>query len=100
MRRVMSCLTIAITVGVLFGFSIRVMEAKEYELPPFDPADFNSPQDNIYLPMALGDTYIYEAETEDELIRNEITNTFDTKIILGVTCTVVYDVEWVDVEGI
>jgi hypothetical protein len=88
-----------IAVAVL-GLSPGMVSAKEYELPPLNPADFTAPMDNTYLPMALGDTYVYMAETEDELLRNEITNTFDTKIILGVTCTVVYDVEWIDVEGL
>ena len=68
-------------------------------LPDFDTGNFDAPQDNLYLPMALGNTYRYEAEAEDELIRNEITNTYDTEVILGVTCTVVYDIEWVWVEG-
>jgi len=77
---------------MLFGFSIGVVGAKKYELPALDPANFNSPQDNIYFPMAPK-TYVYEAETEDGLIRNEITVTTDTKMILGVTCIVLHDVE-------
>lgn len=68
-------------------------------VPDFDAGNFGSPQNNTYLPMALGKTYRYEAETEDGLIRNEITNTYDTEVILGVTCTVVYDIEWVWIEG-
>lgn len=100
MRKIMCCLTSAIAVVMLIAFSIGVVEAKSYELPAIDPADFSSSQDNTYLPMALGKTYVYEAETEDGLIRNEITATYATKVILGVTCTVVYDVEWVDVEGV
>jgi hypothetical protein len=38
------------------------------------------------------------AETEDELLRNEIAITSDTKVIMGVTCIVVHDVEWVSVD--
>lgn len=71
------------------------LNAKDLGLLPFDSADFDSPVDNSFLPMALGDTYVYRAETADELILNEITQTFDTKEISGVTTTVVYDVEWV-----
>jgi hypothetical protein len=74
------------------------IEAKSLELPTVDPDNFDDPLDNPYLPMALGDTYVYLAETEDEVIINEITNTSDTVEILGITCTVVYDVEWVEVE--
>jgi len=68
-------------------------------VPDFDAVNFDNPQNNTYLPMALGDTYRYEVETEDGLIRNEITQTDGTEVILGVTCTVVYDIEWVWVEG-
>jgi hypothetical protein len=52
----------------------------------------------MYFPMAIGTTYVYEAETEDELILNEITITGATVNILGVDCTVVNDVEWVYIE--
>jgi len=85
-------------VVMLIGFTGGAVEAKNFELPAFNSANFVSPMDNLYLPMALGQTYVYRAETEDELIRNEITATFGTKVILGVTCTVVHDVEWVSVD--
>ncbi len=98
MKKTWYCLTSALIAVIVIGLSAGIVSAKEYELPPFDPADFDSPQDNAYLPMALGDTYVYWAETEDELILNEITATYDTKVILDVNCTLVYDVEWVYVE--
>jgi len=69
-------------------------------VPQFDPASFGTPVDNTYLPMAIGDTYRYEAEEEDGTIINEVTNTGAPKVILGVTCMVIYDVEWLDVEGV
>ena len=43
-------------------------------------------------------TYEYMAETENETILNIIYISTDTKIILGVTCTVIYDTEWVYIE--
>ncbi|MHC4518607.1 MAG: hypothetical protein ACYTAS_08470, partial [Planctomycetota bacterium] len=76
---------IAIVMGMVFTASARDA------LPDFDPANFGSPQDNIYWPMAIGDIYHYEAEEEDGLIINEITNegvTATPKVILGVTCMV------------
>jgi hypothetical protein len=85
-------------VGMMIGFSIGVVQAGSHELPAIDPADFDSPQVNLYLPMAIGDTYVYKAETEDGIIRNEITATKRKKKILNVTCTVVYDVEWIQIE--
>lgn len=98
MRKVIYCLTYAIAVIMLIGFSMGVAIAGSYELPAIDPADFNSPRDNLYLPMAIGQTYVYEAETEDGLVWNEITATKRKKKILGITCVVVYDVEWIYVE--
>jgi hypothetical protein len=76
----------------------------EHTIPTFGDVSFDDPQDNDYLPMAIGQTYVYEAEDGDELIRNEITNTSATRTILfgGVTvvCTVVHDVEWVYIEDL
>ncbi|MBL7187628.1 MAG: hypothetical protein ISS70_15000 [Phycisphaerae bacterium] len=89
---------LAITVVMLIGLSIGVVSAKCLEARAVDPAEFDLPQDNTYFPMAVGTTYVYWAETEDEIIRNEITATSATKSIMGVDCIVVYDVEWVYVE--
>jgi hypothetical protein len=50
--------------------------------------------------MAIGATYVYRAEEEDGLVLNEITQTSQTKVILGVTTTVVHDVEFLLVEGV
>jgi len=95
MKRTRYYLIPAIAVVLLFGLSITVVGAKCLETRAPDPSEFDSPQDNPYFPMAIGTTYAYWAETEDELILNEITITSDTVEILGVTCTVIYDVEWV-----
>ena len=95
----MYCLTYVITIVMLLGFSIGIVEAKCLDAPQtINPADFDTPQDNTYFPMAVGTTYVYMAETEDELIRNEITITSGTEVIMGVTCIVVYDVEWISVD--
>jgi len=98
MRRVKRYLTLAVSVVMVIGFCIGVVEAKCLEAQAVNPDDFDTPQDNIYFPMAIGKTYVYMAETEDELIRNEITTTSGTKEVMGVDCIVVYDVEWVSVD--
>jgi len=72
--------------------------AGEMELPPIGSVSFATPKDNPYLPMAIGQTYVYTAETDEGLVRNEVTNTPATVNILGVDCTVVHDIEWVYVE--
>jgi hypothetical protein len=93
MKKVMLCLTIAAAATILIGLSIGVVKAKCIEAQAPDPLDFDDPNDNLYFPMAIGDTYVYEAEDDDELILNKITNTGVIKTILSVDCFVVYDVE-------
>jgi hypothetical protein len=80
--------------------SVVPASAKVYELPDITPADFSMPMDNTYLPMAIGDTYVYEAEEEDGVIINHITATSNTVVVMGITCTVVYDVEWIIIEDL
>ncbi len=100
MRKVMCCSTSVMVVVILIGFSFGAVQADNCELPAFDADNFDYPypQDNSYFPMAFEDVYVYEAETEDGLMRNYIYISNDIVSILGVTCTVVYDVEWLWVE--
>jgi hypothetical protein len=56
-----------------------------------DPADFVSGVDNPYFPLVPGTTFIYRGETEGTPTRSETYVTYDTKVILGVTCVVVRD---------
>lgn len=95
-RRVFRRLAATITVTMLLSFSLAVAEAKRYDLPHVNPNDFVSLIDNPYMPLESGTTFVYEAETKDEFILNNITVTDETKEIMGVSCTVVYDVEWVN----
>ena len=74
--------------------------AKQLPLIPVDPADFSAPVDNPYFPMAFGCTYIYEVETDEGLVVNEITVTPCLVTILGVECTIIYDVEYLIVDGV
>lgn len=64
--------------------------------PVINPADFVATIDNPYFPLTPGTTYIYEGITEKGLEHVETTVTTDTKVILGVTCTVVRDTVTVD----
>ncbi len=99
MKTVKCYSVVVFAAAMLFGASIAVVEAKCLDARTPDPADFTSPQDNLYFPQDVGTTYLYRAETEDELIENQITITFDTVEILGFTCTVVHDVEQVSPDG-
>ncbi len=92
-------ITAVLTATTILAFSMITLQARTVKVP-FDPGNFDSPQDNAYLPMAENLTYTYMAEDEDGLIVNPITQTADRKSILGVEATVVHDIEYIMVEGV
>ena len=53
--------------------------------------------DNPLLPLKPGTVFVYETVGEDETERIEVRVTHETKVVMGVTCTVVRDT--VTVEG-
>jgi len=55
------------------------------------PADFGGPIDNPYLPFTPGTEYVYRSVTDEGLEETRTFVTYDTKEIIGVTCTVVHD---------
>ncbi|MGH3361477.1 MAG: hypothetical protein ACRDOM_03375 [Nocardioides sp.] len=59
--------------------------------PAPDPADFVEGIDNPYLPFAVGNEWVYES-TGDDPETITVTVTDETKVIEGVTTTVVHDV--------
>ena len=61
-----------------------------------DPGDFVSEVTNPYFPLEPGTTYTYRGETEGVPTRDVMTVTSDTKVILGVTTTVVHDQAYED----
>ena len=64
--------------------------------PPIDPSDFVSEVTNPYFPLEPGTTFIYEGESEGVPTRDEMIVTNQTKVILGVTTTVVHDLAYED----
>ena len=56
-----------------------------------DPGNFVSTIDNPYFPLTPGTTFTYQGETDGVRTRSVTTVTSDTKVILGVTTTVVHD---------
>ena len=90
-----------LTLVLVLGLSTAAWA--KHTVPAFADVSFDDPDDNDYLPMAVGQTYVYEAEEDDELIINEITNTGATRDVTfdGVTvaCMVIHDVEWIVVDG-
>ena len=56
-----------------------------------NPDNFVNTIDNSFLPLIAGSTFTYIGETEDGTERVEIEVLTETKIVSGITCTVVLD---------
>jgi hypothetical protein len=84
-----------VTIGLAILFATVSIAAVDtgakQPLVEIDPDNFVSQVDNPYFPLEPGTTLIYRGETEGVPTRNETYVTYDTKVILGVTCTVVHD---------
>ena len=57
-----------------------------------DPADFTAPVANPYFPLEPGTVSIYRGTEDKDRLREHLTITDKTKVIQGVTTTVVHDV--------
>ncbi len=60
--------------------------------PSIDPANFQSKVDNPYLPLVPGARFKYSETAGGETNDREITVTSETRMTMGVKCTVVHDV--------
>ena len=71
----------------------------QYPLPKFDPCNFGHEIiDNPYFTLTPGTTFSYQTETEDGTEKDTVIVTNETKEILGITTTVVWDRVWLDDE--
>lgn len=68
---------------------------EEYN-PAISPSNFVGAIDNRYFSLAKGDRFVYEAETEDGTERIEVYVTNETKTVMGVPVTVVWDRVWLN----
>lgn len=66
--------------------------------PMLDPADFGGPIDNPFFPLVPGTTFHFEGVSDGESESNDVTVTTQTRQIMGITATVVRDVEFVEGE--
>ncbi|HEX9330474.1 MAG TPA: hypothetical protein VF896_01225 [Anaerolineales bacterium] len=82
-----------IMIAMLFATATTVVAAPLLQL---DPGNFVSKVDNPYFPLEPGTTFVYRGETEGVPTRDVVTVTYDTKVILGVTTTVVHDQAYED----
>ena len=60
--------------------------------PVFDPNNFVAVVDNPYFPLPVGRTLVYSGVKDGQSQRDTVTVTNQTKVILGVTATVVSDI--------
>jgi len=66
--------------------------------PEIAPDNFVATIDNPYFPLVVGTIFRYRAETDDGIETGEAEGTNDTRLILGVTTTVVIDRVFLDGE--
>jgi hypothetical protein len=64
-----------------------------------DPANFTDPVANPYFPLAPGTTFSFETQTDEGLVRTEVTVTSQTRTIQTVDAIVVHDVVQLDRTG-
>jgi hypothetical protein len=64
--------------------------------PVIDPANFVRHVTNPFFPLPPGQTFVYEGQTRDGFEHNDFIVTHKTKRIMGVTCTEVHDVVYLD----
>jgi len=78
--------------ALAMAFSLTPIAAATPHPPDIDPANFpGDPVTNTYFPLLPGTTFYYVGE-KDGLPNTNVTEvTCDTKVILGVTTTVVHD---------
>lgn len=92
-------MAIALVVG-LVGCNNQDNEAETAAATPYtvtiDPANFVAVIDNPYMPLIPGTTRIYEGETEDGTEHVEVTVLDETRVVMGVTVTVVRDTVTLD----
>ncbi len=80
----------AICAGILALWAIRAGAGQDSDYrPTIDPANFVHDVNNTYFPLAPGLTYTYEGVKENQPCKVDSSVTFETKIVMGVTCRVV-----------
>lgn len=92
--------TEAVTERVNEGTTEGVMETEGENgyNPVIKPDNFVELINNSYFPLTPGTTFVYEGESEDEIIRYEAFVSNETRNVMGVNTTVVRAREYVDGE--
>jgi hypothetical protein len=90
-KRFFASVILVLTMLLTLTSTVLAKPDTDTENPPFDPNNFVSTIDNPYFPLIPGTTFTYRGETEGTPTRDVMKVTHDTKVILGVTTTVVHD---------
>jgi hypothetical protein len=87
---------VSITLAAVLAAGVFVAAADGTPAEPLsvDPTDFTDPKPNPYFPLVPGTISIYRGTEEDERLLERLTITHETKMILGVTTTIVHDIIW------
>src|SRR5205823_10298992 len=64
--------------------------------PVIDPTNFVRSVTNPFFLLPAGQTFVYEGQTKDGFVHNDFIVTHKTKMIMGVICTQVHDVVYLD----
>ncbi len=80
----------------LFYFYSKKPGTEETYNPTINPSDFTSNVDNKYFSLTPGKKMVYESVTQDGKERIEIYVMKETKKVMGVEATVVWDRVWLD----
>ena len=92
-RNALAALLVIVGIGSIAGFRSG---APAGAAAGVDPADFTNPQPHPYFPLEPGTVTILRGSEDGERLLNKTRITSSTKVILGVTTTVVSDVLYAD----
>ena len=93
-RKLLSLVTVAAIAGTISGdaWVANVKASGSGYEPVLDPANFVAVIDNPYYPLPVGRTLVYEGIKDGQTQQDTVTVTAQTKVIEGITATVVSDV--------
>jgi len=95
MSRKLLIVLLAVTVTVLcanINWNSEARGASSDYAPVLDPENFVTGIDNPYFPLPVGRTLVYQGVKDGQTQVDTVTVTNQTKVILGITTTVVSDV--------
>jgi hypothetical protein len=92
-RRMVLILTAVLAATLLHGSGASAGKPKSAGYAPhIDPAEFVARVDNPWFPLVPGTRFVFHETKDGKTAVNEVTVLSDTKVLMGVNCTVVHDV--------